>query len=371
MMKTHLYAILVLTPLGAVGCGTSPPAPPPATAAGPTAKATATSSDLPAAQSVPKPAVPFDPGQGASQPAPSAGSAPNLRDLAARLVVRSDEAWRIDEQAATELEKLGPEAAGQLVPLLGDKDVAVRRGAAFYLLGTFNPNSTDQVTAFSALLDDADQTIRGIGLSAVKQMRTGDQVAAVPRLAAMLDPARESKPENRTSIARLLALLKSEAGPALAQLSAASVGDPNHEVRSVCLLAAAQIAPADEAAALVAPGLADKEASVRLVAAARLRQLGEKAAGARKELAAALADSDPRVSDAAGRALILIGKPAVGALAEQLAAENLGARKLALACLAKIGPDAKDAVSAVEACLADSDAEIKALAAAALKKIKP
>ena len=365
-----IHRLTLAAMLMAVGCGTSPPAPKPA-AAGPSKTATATSSDLPAATSVPTPATPFNPGPGTSAFGSSSSSAPVLRDLAARLVVRSDEAWIINEQAATELEKLGPEAADQLVPLLADKDLAVRRGAAFFLLGTFNPNATDQVTAFSALLDDADQTIRGIGLSAVKQMRPSDQVAALPRLAAMLDPARESKPENRTSIARMLGLLKSESGPALPQLSAAIAGDPDPQVRSACLVAAAKIAPAEEAAALIAPGLADKEAAVRLVAAASLRQLGDKAAGSEKALAAALADSDSRVSDAAARALILIGKPAVGALAEQLAAENIAARKLALACLAKIGPNAKDAAAAVEACLADSDPEIKALAAAALKKIKP
>jgi HEAT repeat protein len=234
------------------------------------------------------------------------------------------------------------------VPLLADKDVAVRRGAAFYLLGSFNPHAPNQVAAFSALLDDVDQTNRGIGLSAVKQMRSEDQVAAVPRLAAMLDPARETKSENRASIARLLGSLKESAAPALEPLTAALAGDPDSQVRSVCLIALAQIAPADEVTPLVTRGLADKEASVRLVAAARLRQLGAKAAGSEKELAAALADTDSRVRDAAAEALIRIGKPAVGQLAAQLASENVTSRKFALACLAKIGPDAKDVAPAIE-----------------------
>ena len=72
--------------------------------------------------------------------------------------------------------------------LLEDPDVAVRRGAAFYLLGAIRSRQANQATAFAALLDDDDRTIRGIGLSAFKQMRAADQIAAVPRLAVRLDP---------------------------------------------------------------------------------------------------------------------------------------------------------------------------------------
>jgi HEAT repeat protein len=156
----------------------------------------------------------------------------------------------------------------------------------------------------------------------------------------------------------------------LDRLAATASGDPAAQVRSASLIAIAQIAAADQAAPLVAKGLADQDAAVRLVAAVRLRQFGFGAASASKPLAAALADSDSRVRAAAAEALEKIGKPAVAEIAAQLAQDSLVARKLALFCLYKIGPDAKDAAPQVEKCLADSDAEVQKLAAAALASIQ-
>jgi len=167
----------------------------------------------------------------------------------------------------------------------------------------------------------------------------------------------------------LLAGLKSDAAPALKTLAAAATADPVAQVRSACLIAVAQVAAADQAAPLVAKGLADQDAAVRLVAAVRLRQLGSGAAIASKPLAAALADGDSRVRAAAAESLEKIGKPAVAEIAAQLAQDSLVARKLALFCLYKIGPDAKDASPHVERCLADADAEVQKLAAAALASI--
>jgi HEAT repeat protein len=303
--------------------------------------------------------------------APPATAHNHLRQLVSRYV-ESDGAggWRTNEQAATELEKLGPEATAGLVSLLADQQVAVRRGAAFYLLGSFNANDQAQVQAFSALLGDDDQTIRGIGLSAARKMRAEDQAAAVPRLAAMLDPAREDKPANREAVARLLAGLKTGVGQSIEQLAAAAAGDPVPGVRSACLIALAKAAEPRVAAPLVAKGLADKDAAVRLVAAVRLRQIGAESAPASPELAAALADSNADVRAAAAETLVKVGKPAIAPIATQLATGSLEARKLALYCLAKIGPPAKSVVPQIEKCLADSDAEVKKLAAAALASIR-
>ena len=368
-MKYRLCCTLYLALLAAaLGCGSSrpAPAPPPTTVTQPSPASDARPASANAsAQSAAAPEVKPATTPIALQPAA------NLRNLAGRYI-ESDGAggWRPNEKAALELEKLGPEAAAALWPLLADKQVEVRRGAAFYLLGSFNPNEPANVTAFSSLLDDADRTIRGIGLSAARQMRPEDQAAAVPRLAAMLDPSREDRPQNRESVARLLAGLKSGATAALDKLAAAATGDPVAQVRSACLIAIAQVAEADQAGPLVAKGLKDQEAAVRLVAAVRLRQLGTAAAPARAEIAAALGDGESRVRAAAAETLVKIGKPAVAEIAGQLATDNLDARKLALYCLINIGPAAKDALPQVEKCLADSDAEVKQLAAVALASIK-
>ena len=262
-MNSLRSAIKVLAGLVvASGCGSSQPAPapPPAARPAPTQPATTQGATVNPPTNPPTAAATSLPGG----PAPAAGTASNppttpalpsavpstttpnnLRELASRYV-ESDGAggWRTNEQAATELEKLGPGAAEGLLPLLADQQVEVRRGAAFFLLGSFNANDQAQVQAFSALLGDADRTIRGIGLSAARQMRADDQAAAVPRLAAMLDPVREDKPANRESVARLLAGLKTGAGESIEQLAAAAAGDPVAGVRSACLIALARVAGA-------------------------------------------------------------------------------------------------------------------------------
>ncbi|MCI0361261.1 MAG: HEAT repeat domain-containing protein [Planctomycetaceae bacterium] len=360
---------LVAALAAALGCDygqpAPPPPPPPVTTAAPvTLPPTTSATPSTSAKAPPGTIAPSVP---RTTPLPAG----NLRDLAGRYL-ESDGigGWRTSEKAATELEKLGPEAAGGLLPLLADQQVEVRRGAAFFLLGSFDPNEPAHVSGFTALLDDADRTIRGIGLSAVRQMHSPDQAAAVPRLAAMLDPAREDKAPNRESVARLLGGLKSDASAAIEKLASAAAADPAASVRSACLIALAQIATPDQGSSLVAKGLADQDPAVRLVAAVRLRQLGAASAPASKNLAAALADSDSRVRAAAAETLVKIGKPAVSDITGQLATDSLDARKLALYCLTKIGPDAKEAGPMVEKCLADSDADVKKLAAAALASMR-
>src|SRR5207302_250436 len=154
--------------------------------------------------------------------------------------------WRKNEKAATELEKLSAEEITQVWPLLKDQQAEVRRGAAVFLLGLFDANDSEQVSAFTALLDAADRMVRARALDADRQ---------------------------------------------------------------------AALAP-------LTKGLADKDAAVRLVAAARLRQLGSTAAPAVKELAAALADQSADVAEAAAEALIRIGSAAVEPVSGQLSSKS-------------------------------------------------
>lgn len=308
----------------------------------------------------------------APSPAPPKQPAvdPALRALAERLVVSDGHGgWRRDEQAATDLEKLGPEALDRLWPLLKDASADVRRGAAFTLLGQIDPHSSDQATAFGALLDDQDATIRGLAVDAIKEFRREQQIAILPKLAEMLNAVREPKADNRAKTSRLLASLKSDAAAATDALGTAAAGDPDPKVRTACLVAIAQVAPPEQAAPLLARGLSDGEAAVRQVAAARLRQLGPAATPAAKQLAAALADDSLR--ETAAETLILIGVAAVPTLAEQLTSQQADVRKYALACLAKIGPAAKDALPAVQKCLQDPDEGVRTIAAAAAARIAP
>ena len=223
----------------------------------------------------------------ATAPPPSAASP--LRDLAARYLDSDGQGgWRTNEQAATELEKLGPQEAAALWPLLKDPQVDVRRGAAVYLLSQFDPANSEQVAAFTALLGDSDRMVRTRALDAAKQFSKEDQIASLPRLAAMLDPARGASRKSGRRSSGCADALKKDAATALPELESAAAGDPDARVRAAALVAISQIAEPPQAVPLLAKGLADKEASVRLVAAARLRQLGPAAAGAANELAAAL-----------------------------------------------------------------------------------
>jgi len=366
-MSRTLIFFAILSAFVATGCGSrSQPAAP--SAAAPTGGPPADSSVRPAE---PAPEIaPVQPQPTTSTSPSAATTASPLRDLAARLIESDGQGgWRTNEKAATELEKLGPEGIAQLWPLLKDSSVDVRRGTAFQLLGEFNPANRDQVAAMSALLDDADRTVRGIGLSTVKQMQSADQIAAVPRLAKMLDPAREDRAANRAAIARLIGTLKQGGAAGLPALVATAAGDSDAAVRSASLMAISQVAAPEQAVTPLVKALADKETAPRIVAAARLRQLGAAAAPAAKELAAALSDSEARVAEAAAEALIGIGGPAVEALAGQLSSDSANVRKLALACLAKIGPPAKSAASAIEKCQQDPDSQVRQLAEAALRRI--
>ena len=353
--------IPVALAIAAVGCGRSVPPPPPPVST-PPAVATAGDPSLP-----PNPAAaPTTAAPPAVAPSASGGGLGEL--LAKYLDADGQGGYRPNEKAATELERLAPQAS-QLSPLLTDPQVEVRRGAAFFLLSLFDPANSDHVSALTSLLADDDRAIRSIGRAAVAEMRPADQVAAVPKLAALLAPDREAKADNRAAIARLFGSLKSEAAPALAALAKAAASDPDAKVRAACYAALVQVAPPADAIAPLEKGLTDADAAVRVVATAQLRKLFAAAAPAASSLAKALGDSDQRVRENATEALILIGKPAVEPLIVVLGGQQALARKYALAALGKIGPHAKAAIPAIEKCRTDSDPEAQKLAEQALKQI--
>lgn len=297
--------------------------------------------------------------------------ADDLRTLAARLVEKSPQgSWRINESAALELEKLGDSAQSDLVALLGDTRAEARRGAAFYLLAKFNPSDAKQVAGYSGLLDDKEPFLRSLGLQAVRKMQKTDQAAAVPRLSKMLATEQEPSADNRAALARVLGSLKQDAAPALEALTTGAKADESPKVRGAYLVAISQIASPEQALPAFRQGLADPDATVRLVAAARLRQLGIDAAPAAEDLAQALEDADPSVREAAAEALVKVGAAAVEPLSQHVDSKNASTRQLAIACLGKLGPAAKSALPQVEKHLADEDPEVKKIAEAVVRILK-
>jgi HEAT repeat protein/predicted small lipoprotein YifL len=295
----------------------------------------------------------------------------DLSTLAARLVEKSPQgAWRVNEAAALELEKLGDGALGDLVVLFEDARPDVRRGAAYYLLANFNPDDKNQVAGYLTLLSDSEPFLRSLGLQAVRKMTKADQDVAVPRLAKMLAAKQEPSDENRAALARLLGSFKQDAAGALKALTSGAKEDASPKVRGAYLVAISQIASPADALPAFRQGLSDQDVSVRLVAAARLRQLGKDAAPAAEDLAQGLEDSDPRVREVVAEALAMLGSAAVEPVCKHLDSKAAHTRQLAIACLGKLGPAAKSALPLVEKHLTDSDPEVKQVAEAVARILK-
>ncbi len=368
----HVWILRIAAICGCwlVGCGPTPPpvvAPGPAT--GGTNSATVTVDvppETPPSAIQPKTTKP--PSVQPAQPPPK----DSLLDLASRLVEPTGQGgWRISEPAALELERLGPDAPAQLLPLMSDERLEVRRGAAFHLLSTFDPSSPEQVAAFTKALDDQDATLRNIGLQAVRQLSPAEIAATSPQLLALLDPTRETKPENRAAIARLAGNLGPKGTAFIDGLATSATKDGDPRVRSAAIFALTQVAPPEQALSTLRSGLTDKQAAVRLVAAGRLRSLASKADPAVADLGQALADQDERVRTAAAEALVLIGDKSVPALRTALESKDVNAKKLALACLSSLGPAAKDALPAIEKAQQDADANVREAAKVLAGRLKP
>lgn len=356
------FALLVAS--GLAGCNSQPPPPAPLT---PAVETTSAAVDVPAEKPAPAPTTKTE----QPKPAQPSNVDPALSDLAARLIEPAGEAgWRISQTADLELERLGDGAAAKLLPLMSDPRTEVRRGATFYLLGKFDPASRDHVAAFTKALADSDATIRGIGLTAVRQMEPDDIASATPQLMALLDPQKESKPENRAALARFAGNLGPKGLPFARAVAKASTSDPDDRVRSAALFAITQIGKPDDYVPTLQKGLTDKHANVRLVAAGRLRALNMQASPAVDELGKALADEDERVRTAAAEALVRIGVLAVPVLGEQLASQDVNARKLALACLSSLGGAAKSELSKIEKLQQDPDADVREAAKVLVGRLK-
>jgi HEAT repeat protein len=258
------------------------------------------------------------------------------------------------------LEKLGPQAVDQIMPLMADESVDVRRGAAYFLL-PLAASRDDLATAFARLLDDADATIRGISLSAVGQFKPGQKSAAGPALAKVLVDA-DADDQQRAAAARLLGDLSNEATGLLPELSKAAADDGSPKVRSSALLAISRIAEPDAAVKMMTKALGDQDQGVRLMAVQRLRELSRAAEPALGDLAKLLDDKDEKIRRTAGEALVRIGGKSVPALTAALDSKSRDAREVALTALGKMGPLAKPALPAMRKRLTDSDPIVKELA---------
>ena len=254
---------------------------------------------------------------------PSAASS-RLSDLATAFLVSDGRGgWRKDEKAATELEKLSSEETSQIWPLLKDSQANIRRGAAVFLVAQFDESNSQQIEAFTALLGDGDAFVRARGLDAARQFLAADKIAALPKVAPLLEAAHEERAENRAAAVRLCGAMKKDANGVLPAIEKAAIADPDAKVarprqrrpsKSPIHKTWLQCSKKYWQIKIPRSGLSRRRGCGNLAATQRQR---------RNELAAALADSDKNVAEAAAEALIRMGSPAVEPLAAQLSGNSL------------------------------------------------
>src|SRR5207302_503333 len=120
-------------------------------------------------------------------------------------------------QAEQSLIDAGAGAIPSLLAGLKDKSPDVRRAVAYFLLESFPSSDARIGAAFRDALADDDRKVRQLALQAVKRMPPEAMALAVPKIAGLLDSARE-EPINRADAARLLGKLQSEGRDALPAL---------------------------------------------------------------------------------------------------------------------------------------------------------
>jgi HEAT repeat protein len=256
-----------------------------------------------------------------------------LRDAATR--DRWDAHFLRDEVAEA-LEALGPLAVEPLRVNLHDKDVEVRRLAAWNFRWVSSDLSRAAVTDLAAALSDPDPHVQWCAARMLRVVRDESESVAVP------------------------ALVK-------------AVGSDNPAVREEALTALRWAGPKVNAQAKDAfrAALGVKDEKVRLAAAEALADIDPSVQEAEDVLVAALKDREPSVRCSVACSLGRFGKKAVPLLVAALADEEAAVRSGAAGTLAGIGPDAAPARDALVEGLIDSEEHVRAAAALALACICP
>ncbi len=291
----------------------------------------------------------------------TAKPATGLRDLLSKLARHDGTDWVIDSNAKDEVMAIERDTTDELLQMMADSSVDVRRGAAYLTLERLNPANSQMVDAFRRALEDDDQTVRHLGLTAFKRMPTEIATSAAKPLGELIRRADET-PANRSDIARLLGKMGAEAADALPALIQVAREDPASSVRKTSLAAVARIAAPDEAVPLFRQVLkSETDAALRRLAAGQLKLLGAAAAPAAGDLADTLDDSDEDLRLAARDALISIGAPSVEPLIGKLKSKNARTRALAVFALGSLGSVAKPALPALKDRILDEDEEVREL----------
>jgi HEAT repeat protein/beta-lactamase regulating signal transducer with metallopeptidase domain len=244
-----------------------------------------------------------------------------------------------------------------LIPLLGDAEVAVRRAAAEALLHMPDPRAIAALV--EALRSDADASVRELAAQALGQI---DDERAVPGLTAALRA--ERIPAVRRKIVWALAEIES-ASAAAAFIEA--LRDDDAEVRQYAIAGVGSL-ELKSAAPQIIPLLRDPNADVRSRAAWALGEL--KSSAALEELMAATSDANADVRQHTISALSsLEDQRALPAFLRALRDANVDVRRQAVSAIADLD-DLQRAPRELIDALSDADVDVRESAIHALGNIK-
>jgi len=309
------------------------------------------------------------PGDDSKTSPPADDSNEEFRQLIAALGSK-DEGVR--KPAVETLSGAGDDVAAKLLVLIGDPEVEVRRGAAFGLLGRFNPDDAEIVAALTEALSDEDGQVRSIGLQAINQLDDEQVLPTLSKLVVIMQSEDEAK-HLRTQLARRFARLGPQAAEILPQVVQTLHESADRDVRAACLNAAHRIAidPQEALPILIAVLKNDADAGLRRVAAMRIGDRGMQATDAIPVLLAALSDEDATVRAKAADTLARIGPDAIGPLVSRFNSDDRETRVLAIYAVGRMGPAAAEKTETrLEELTKDEDVAVRRAAELSLARVR-
>jgi HEAT repeat protein len=239
-----------------------------------------------------------------------------------------------------------PESLAALTGALGDRDPAVRAGAAVGLGASFGPAAKPAVGALTKALWDEDDTVRSAAAEALGRVGPDAKAATRALIAVLRSEELEPEPSVAAEALGLIGPAAKEALPVLRE----KLKHPDSYVRVCAALSLWNIDRDASGAAAAAAALDDRRARVRVVAAETVWRTKE-SPRAVPVLLEVLRQSWYRRS-------LLEDDPA-------------NERYMVARALGRIGPAAREALPELLDLLDASDPYLRATAAEALKRIDP
>lgn len=302
---------------------------------------------------------------------PTDTAPPAVDDPTRQLVAEmSDHNPQLRSRAVQQLIESIGDPKNTLVILLFDKDVEVRRGAAFGLLDRFDPGNETIAEAAARALSDEDRSVRQLAVQIVSQLNDELIETIVPQLAQLVEDDTEDL-GIRIRATRLVGRLRASGRAALSALIQVIRHESPRDLRTAAIDAAVKVTdnPSEIISVLNELLASDDDALLRRVAATRLGQFGSQASVAVADLVQALRDPEPRVRQSAANALGQIGPAALPHLEPLLDSDGREIRMRAIYSIGRMGTAAKSMVPRMEALRSDPDIGVAQAAAVALLRI--